>query len=260
MQWPFRLPVAGLNTDTLGYRAKLGVVVPTTNTTVQPELEAMRPPGVTHHVSRMFLPPRPYANMDEYKRALESEGDKLHEAIDLLLPAEPAAIVEGHSIHSFRRDVAHGLDAQQTLSDYCKVPVWIPSVSILRALEAIGNPRRIAILTPYWPPADDMIANWFRSGGYHVTKAEGMKATGPTNVSRITPDQIYAGFRMVDTPDTEVLIHVGTALPVSGLTERIERDHGKPLIGVNVATYWAALRSIGIQDRIKGFGMLVANH
>jgi len=52
-------------------------------------------------------------------------------------------------------------------------------------------------------------------------------------------------------------VHVGTALPVSAITAAIEHRHGKPLIGVNVATYWAALRAIGIQDRIAGFGMLV---
>ncbi|MEO7403863.1 MAG: hypothetical protein ABIU95_09365, partial [Burkholderiales bacterium] len=80
-----------------------------------------------------------------------------------------------------------------------------------------------------------------------------------TNVSRISVEDILAGFRMVDTPQTEALIHVGTALPVSHLTERIEKEHRKPLIGVNVATYWAALRSIGIQDRIPGFGMLASH-
>ena len=32
-------------TDVLGYRAKFGVLGPSTNTTVQPEMEAMRPAG-----------------------------------------------------------------------------------------------------------------------------------------------------------------------------------------------------------------------
>ena len=58
----------------------------------------------------------------------------------------------------------------------------------------------------------------------------------------------------------EVLIHVGTNLPVSAITGEIEAAHGKPLIGVNVATYWQALRRIGVEDRIGGFGMLLAQH
>lgn len=260
MQWEVRKPVQGLNTDMLGYRAKVGVVLPGTNTTVQPEYEAMRPDGVTNHVSRMFLPPRPYDDLAAYKRALETEAGKLEEALQLLLLAEPAVVAHGHSIHSFRGDVARALDEQKKLSEFCKVPFWSPSVAILKGLEAIGNPKRIGVLTPYWPPADEMIANWFRSGGFDVVKSDGLKATGPTNVSRIPVERILEGFRSVDDPKVEVLIHVGTALPVSALTPTIERMHGKPLIGVNVATYWASMRSIGIEDRKQGFGKLYAEH
>ena len=54
----------------------------------------------------------------------------------------------------------------------------------------------------------------------------------------------------------EALIHVGTNLPVSALTPIIEERFGKPLIGVNVATYWLALRKIGIMDPIHGMGIL----
>src|SRR5262249_61386440 len=36
-------------TDSLGFRKKFGVIAPSTNTSVQPEFEAMRPRGVTNH-------------------------------------------------------------------------------------------------------------------------------------------------------------------------------------------------------------------
>ena len=35
-------------TDSLGHRAKFGVLAPSTNTSVQPEFDAMKPWGVTH--------------------------------------------------------------------------------------------------------------------------------------------------------------------------------------------------------------------
>ena len=254
-----RAPIIGFHTDALGYRAKVGVVVPGTNTTVQPEFDAMRPPGITNHVSRMLLPPRPYDDMARYHHALQTEAGKLLEALDLLLQCEPAVVAHGHSIHSFRGDVDTALGEQQRLAAYCKVPFWTPSVAILKGLRVLRL-KRIAVLTPYWPPADAMIANWFRSAGFDVVGSDGLKATGPTDVARISLDAILAGFRLVDSDRAEALIHVGTALPVSALTERIERIHGKPLIGVNVATYWAALRSIGINDPLKGFGLLAERH
>ena len=41
--------------DLLGYRAKMGVGVPSTDTTMEPELYAMAPQGVTFHIARMYL-------------------------------------------------------------------------------------------------------------------------------------------------------------------------------------------------------------
>ena len=61
-----------LSFDSLASRAKIAVIVPATNTVVQPEMEAMRPKGVTNHVSRMLLPPRPYDDMKAYEQALKT--------------------------------------------------------------------------------------------------------------------------------------------------------------------------------------------
>ena len=72
--------------------------------------------------------------------------------------------------------------------------------------------------------------------------------------------QIMQGFADVDRSDAEVLIHVGTNLPVSSMTPEIETKFGKPMIGVNVATYWLALRRIGIMDKLPGMGILAEKY
>jgi maleate isomerase len=246
------------STDILASRAKIAVVVPATNTIVQPEMEAMRPPGVTNHVTRMLLPPRPYDDMEVYRKALETEEGHLEAALDLVLPCEPHVVAHGHSIHSFRGDRARADAEVGRLSDYCGVPFVTPSMAVLKGLEAIGNPRRIAVLTPYWPPAEAMITQFFTACGYEVVSSNGLKTVGPTAVAQVPLERIREGFREIDRPEVEALIHVGTNLPVSSITEEIEAAHGKPLIGVNVATYWLALRHAGVTDRIPGFGRLLA--
>lgn len=248
------------STDVLAHRAKVAVVVPATNTIVAPEMEAMRPSGVTNHVTRMLLPPRPYDDMEVYKQALATEKGGLEDALRLVLPCEPHVVAHGHSIHSFRGDRATAEAETARLEALCGVPFITPSMAVLKGLEAIGNPRRIGVLTPYWPPADALIAEFFTACGYTVVASHGLKATGPTAVARIGLDAIRAGFRAVDRPEAEALIHVGTNLPVSAITAEIEAAHGKPLIGVNVATYWLALRRIGITDPLPGFGILAERH
>ena len=44
------------------------------------------------------------------------------------------------------------------------------------------------------------------------------------------------------------------------LIDEMESRIGKPVLTVNVVTYWAGLRAIGIKDHIEGFGSLVANN
>ena len=248
------------STDVLASRAKIAVVVPATNTVAAPEMESMRPPGVTNHVTRMLLPPRPYDDMEAYRRALETEKGHLEEALEMVLPCEPHVVAHGHSIHSFRGDRARADAEQQRLSDYCGIPFVTPSIAVLKGLEAMGNPKRIAILTPYWPPADALISAFFTACGYEVVNTVGLKAVGPTAVAQIPLQRIEEAFRELDKPHVQALIHVGTNLPVSSLTGAIEAEHGKPLVGVNVATYWLALRSAGITDRVPGFGRLLAEH
>jgi maleate isomerase len=251
-----RFPVP--TTDTLAARAKIGVVVPSTNTTVQPEYESMRPPGVTHHVTRMVLPPRPYDDMAAYRQALETEKGELDEALERVLECEPHVIAHGHSVHSFRGTIETAGAEVAKLEAFCERPFVTPSISVIKGLEAIGRPRRIGVLTPYWPPAGEMVANFFISAGYETVSVVNMQVKGPTNVAKIPYTDTLAAFARLDRPEVEAFVHVGTALPVTAITEQIESTYGKPLIGVNVATYWAALRAAGVNDRIRGFGRLLA--
>jgi maleate isomerase len=243
--------------DTLAYRAKIAVIVPATNTVVQPEMEAMRPAGVTNHVSRMLLPPRPYDDMEVYRKALDTEKGNLEEALELVLPCQPHAVAHGHSIHSFRGDLQRALDEQTRLESLSGgIPFITPSIAVHEGLKAIGSPKQIGILTPYWPPANALIQSFFESCGYQVAASVGLEAKGPISVAQFNKASIMQGFAKLMKPGVEALVHVGTNLPVSALTAEIEQHFGVPLIGVNVATYWLALRRCNVKDPLTGFGLL----
>ena len=55
--------------DLLGYRAKIGVVVPSTNTTMEPELYSMAPLGVTFHTARLYLAQSSIGSPEEAQKA-----------------------------------------------------------------------------------------------------------------------------------------------------------------------------------------------
>ena len=131
--------------DILGHRAKVGVLVPFSNTIVQPEFEAMAPPGVTNHAARIPNPRRPMQDMEAYAALLSKGAVGTEDVIDRLKPAAPDLILLGHSIDSFRGGVAGANELQDRLSAHAGLPVLVPSLAMVAALEAIGRPRRLAV-------------------------------------------------------------------------------------------------------------------
>ena len=57
--------------------------------------------------------------------------------------------------------------------------------------------------------------------------------------------------------DVDAIVQVGTNLSMVRLAAAAEMWLGKPVIAINTATYWHALRACGIKDRIEGFGRLL---
>ena len=64
--------------DSLGYRMKFGVIAPSTNTSVQPEFDSMRPVGVTNHFSRIIIPDDPVHSDEDFNELvmrIRADGD-----------------------------------------------------------------------------------------------------------------------------------------------------------------------------------------
>jgi maleate isomerase len=87
--------------DVLGYRAKMGVLGPSTNTIVEPDYYMMAPPGVTLHYSRIYIPDGRLSNDDEFVRLMEQIRANLDQAILAVKTAEPDYLVMGMSSETF---------------------------------------------------------------------------------------------------------------------------------------------------------------
>lgn len=246
--------------DVLGHRAKVGVLVPASNTIVEPEMAAMQPPGVTNHVSRMSRVKRPAHDLEKYKKYLGASVD-MEAAIDVLIACEPGIIVHGHSVDSLAKGMV-GADAMKQKMESMSggIPVMLPAHALLKALEKLGTPKNLGILTPWMPPADEACAAFFNEAGYDVLAIKGLQHPTPLHIATATPDVLNKAVDEINVDGVDCIIKVGTNSSMSFLVEEMEARLGKPVLTVNVITYWAGLRTLGIEDRVKGFGQLAANH
>ena len=253
------MPIEGLR-DALGHRAKVGILVPATNTIVEPELAAMQPPGVTNHVSRMGRLKRDMADLDRYRRVLGSSLD-MEQAIDVLAACEPDIVVHGHSLDSFALGLEKARDMQQRMeSAFGGAPVVIPSLALLTALQTIGSPGSLGILTPYMQPGDEACAAFFTANGYRVAAIKGLRHPSALHIATATSDELDRAIDEINVADADCIVKVGTNSAIARLVPSIERRIGKPVLAVNTVIYWAALRQLGITDPLAGYGSLVEAH
>ncbi|HUK60576.1 MAG TPA: arylmalonate decarboxylase [Stellaceae bacterium] len=243
-------------TDSLGYRAKFGVLVPSTNTSVQPEFDAMRPAGVTNHISRIRIPNMALENDDDFSRLVEHIAAGQIEAVDSVMTAEPTRIVLGISVETFWGGYELSRKLKRELEIHTGLPVSLGAEASEAALKRLGA-KRIGVVTPYWPVGDKNVAQFFAEAGFEVRKIVGLKCRSPVLIAHVSEGELDAAVTEADGPGIDAVIQVGTNLAMARSAPFSERRLGKPVVAINTAIYWHALRASGIEDKIAGFGPLL---
>jgi maleate isomerase len=247
-------------TDRLGWRLKLGVLVPAFNTTVQPELENMRPPGVTNHVARIEMPDLPLTSNDDQEMVVRSLGDDLFGAMRRVMIAKPAAVILGISIPTFWGGVEGAGALLHRLEDAAGVPCIMGSVASVRALRLYPECTRLGVLTPYQPIADAQVSRYLSESGFSPRALVSLRRPSNLEISHADEVMLRGGLDELVAAGCDIILQVGTNLAMSDLVEMESARIGMPIISINTALYWQALRRMGIDDRITGFGPLLAGH
>ena len=244
--------------DALGFRMKLGVLAPSTNTIVQPDFDDMRPRGVTNHMSRIHIPNQPLDGNDDFNRLMDNVRAELMNAVDRVATCEPDYLIMGMSAETFWDGLAGSQALERRICERAGVGVAMGSDACRAALERYGGIERIAVITPYMPVADANVERFFRECGFDVVALEGLKCPSPVAIAEVSKQRLTQALRAVDQPQVQAIVQVGTNLSMARLAGEAERWLDKPVIAINTAIYWWALRSNGIEDRIDGFGTLLA--
>jgi maleate isomerase len=245
--------------DVLGWRCKFGVIGPSTNTIVQPDFEMMRPPGVTNHYSRIFTPNADAVSNDTFMAGTQVIGNNVLDAVRSVMTCAPDYLVMGMSAVTFYGGVA-GADAfQAKVERESGVGISIGAHSCTAALKAYGGIKRIAFLSPYYPVANAEVRRYFTDSGFEVVRDIYLECRSWTAIAEVPPDLLRGKLIELngDGRDVDAIIQVGTNLSMVRLAAAAELWLGKPVIAINTATYWHALRQNKIMDKIPGLGRLL---
>jgi maleate isomerase len=245
--------------DVLGWRKKFGVLGPSTNTVVQPDFDLMRPVGVTNHYSRIYTPNAKAVSNETFMAGANVIAENTVDAVKSVLTCEPDYMVMGMSAVTFFGGLK-GADAfQKKIEQVAGVGVSIGSHSCTAALKAYGAGKRIAFLTPYYPAANEQVRQYFTEAGFTVVRDICLKCPSWTGIAEVPTDVLREKLIELngDGKDVDAILQVGTNLSMVRLAAAAELWLGKPVIAINTATYWHALRQNGIEDKVQGLGRLL---
>ena len=247
--------------DSLGWRAKFGVLAPSTNTSVQPEFDAMRPRGVTNHHSRLVIPDSRVRDDASFLRMMDNIRGALFPALKAVLTCDPDYVVLGMSSETFWDGVAGSIRLKKKLEKTAKVGVAMGSDACRAAIRAYGSRiKRLGVVTPYMPIGDKQVVRFFTECGFEVVNLLGLKCKSPTDIARVTKSRLRDSINQVNRGKVDAVIQVGTNLAMAEVAAMAEFWLDKPVIAINTATYWYALRDYGIKDKVPGWGSLLAEH
>jgi len=233
---------------------RLGFLIPPGNPTVEPEMQALAPKGVTVHFDRMVARGKTgsHEGQDERNRSMI---DGLDENVELLMLVKPSVLVLAHTASSYMLGKEGEAKLVARLSKAAGVPFITAFGSVIAALKHLGV-TRVALGTPYAPEATLKSKAHLEAHGFAVP-AWGQLAN-VKNIYEETLERACELARSVDRPEAEAVFMSGVGMPTVGVLEQLERELGKPVLSSASAMMWHALRSAGVMTKVSGFGRLLA--
>lgn len=226
-----------------------GVLIPSTNTTVEMECRLL-PPAYQGHVGRLmtstpgqtFSPSRD-EDIDYQSRLLGTAK------VELVILAQTSA-----SLFADDYDEA----VTRRMSAGAGVPAITSAQAVGRAVRAL-RARRIAIVSPYSEAVNQRAARYFeQKHGLETAALEGFGATDSYAIGQLGPENARDAFARINRPDIEVLVVPGGNFPTMTSIAAWEQEFDKPVVTTNQASLWAMLRAFNAGDRLPTFGRLLA--
>jgi maleate isomerase len=246
-------------TDVVGKRANFGVIVPSTNTVVEHDFYEVGPRDVTFHAGRIYIDEGALDSDDAFEALLEQVRDQITVAVRNVMTLDPDYIIMGMSAETFWGGLEGNREFEADIRGQTGIGLTTGATATREALEWFGA-ERISFVTPYQPVGDEQVRAFYEEVGFEVANVLGLKCPSATAIAEVTERELIDALREVDGPDVDAIVQVGTNLSMLRLADEAERWLDKPVVSINGATLWHALRANGIDDQFDGFGTLLREH
>ncbi len=219
---------------------RLGVIIPSSNTTVETEFSnALRGSDVSVHYSRVHLENVTVKSLEDMEAGLVDSALLLKDAsVDFVL----FACTSGSLIKGSGYDLA----LSKKISDASKCPAYTTSSAVVDALKALGV-EKISLATPYVEEVTEKEVQFLFQNGFQVVNAESLGLENNLEIGRLTPAHAQELAKKVDTPQSEAVFISCTNFRTFEVLCALEAALDKPVFSSNSASLWIACRALKLK-------------
>lgn len=240
--------------DFLEHRMKFGVIIPSTNTTVEHDYWRMLfdagIKGIGFHSTSILIKSPKLASDADMLEFLAQFRREIFRTVDRCMTSEPEMIIMGMSLETFFGGWEGNRELKGEIKGRCGLNVGTGAEACKYALDAF-KAKNIAIITPYQDIGDKNVVKFFEEIGFKVKRIHGLKCGSATDIAhvpeawceKVIKEKLYG-------PDIDAIVQCGTNLSMISIADKLEPELGIPVIPINAATLWFSLREAGFTEKI----------
>ena len=233
-----------------GWRGRIGIIIPSSNTTCEPELQAMAPDGVSVHAARVFNPE--VKSEAEKEAAILQMNKEIERAAREVASVEPAVIVYGCTTGSFLRGPGSDQEVEEKITSATGIQALTTTTAVVEAIKVLGL-KKIAMATPYTSGTACKERDFLEKviPGLTVVMEKNLEIVSNLARGRLFPFTAYQAVREIVTSEVDGMFISCTNWRTIEIIDAVERDLGRPVVTSNQASLWLGLRKMRMPGNLK---------
>jgi maleate cis-trans isomerase len=235
-----------------GARRRIGLLLPSSNTTQETEFNRILPDGVTLHIARLPLRTVDPSSTARLVEDIETESQKLADA-------DVDAIVLAATAPSSRNGIGYDQELIGRIERASGRKATTASTAMIEALTAL-KVRHLVIGAPWSDATNVTVAAFIEASGFVVLAHQALGHVGNLEIGLLDEQTAFDMGVSVDQPKAQaVMLACGNWLTM-GIVDRLEVSVGKPVVTTNQVSLWAVLRLAGYHAPVFGWGSLLREY
>lgn len=232
-----------------GWRGRIGLLIPSSNTTMEEEFRELLPKGISLHTARMRLRKATVEELEKMEKYLLDAAYSLSDAkVDIL--------VFGCTTGSLVKGYGYDLELSGKITKNIGIISVTTSTAVIEALKELEI-KKICIATPYIEELNKRERDFLVDNGFEVINIKGLGIAENIKIGSLDSGTAYRLAKKTYNPKCDGIFISCTNFRTIEIIELLEEDIGKPIISSNQATFWATLKRLGIKKQIENYGLLL---